>query len=289
MFGNTSYLSIGDDYDKKIPVSDRLRGAQMKTSPPKKGHLNDALFDKTHKSLSEGDKYVDAGTIDKRERIESAKKKLTPQGFRYPSPGKKLAGLGAWDGCFNSYSHETEYPVVRKGEAPPKHTPVPRNMVTSPPKKGGPGFPGTTLGPALPYISDPIDGEKRMAATEVKSKIQKFVGGPFKAACRRSDYFDSQPNVAASKIYTIDRPLPAKKVEQHTPPPITVPFKPSSPPRKGYNRAPIIPYQEDPIDLQAKKAREEMMKNKPSVTWKPVSASKSLPTRSIAFNATAPL
>jgi len=261
----------------------------MKTSPPKKGHLNDALFDKSHKSLSEGDKYVDSGTIDKRERIESSKKKITPEGFKYTSPGKKSVGLGAGDGCFTSYPHETEYPVVRKGEAPPKHTPAPRNMVTSPPKKGGPGFPGVTLGKDYAYISDPVDGERRMASTEVKDKMNKFVGGPFKAACRRVDYFDAQPNVAASKVYSLDRPLPAKKVQEQAPPPIVTPFKPSSPPRKGYNKVPIIPYQEDPIDLQAKRLREENMKNKPTVNWKPVSASKTLPTRSIAFNATAPL
>jgi hypothetical protein len=289
MFSNTTYLSIGDDYDKKIQVPDRMRGAQMKTSPSKKGGLNDALFDKQFKSLSEGDKYVDSGTIDKRERVEASKKKITPDGFKFTSPGKRSSGLGGGDGCFTSYPHETEYPVVRKGEAPPKHAPAPRNILTSPPKKGGPGVPGVTIGPGVSYISDPVDGEKRMASTEVKDKLQKFVGGPFKAACKRGDYFDSQPNVAASKVYSLDRALPAKKTQEQPPPPITVPFKPSSPPRKGFNKVPIIPYQEDPIDLQAKRIREENLKNKPSVNWKPVSANKSLPTRSIAFNATATL
>jgi hypothetical protein len=289
MFSTPTFLSIGDDYDKKIPVPDRLKGSQIKTSPSKKGHLNDALFDKGHKSLSEGDKYLDPGTIDKKERIEASKKKITPEGFKFTNPGRKSTGLGGGEGCFNAYPHETEYPVVRKGEVPAKHNPLPKNMTTCPPKKGGPGFPGTTLGPPLPYISDPIDGEKRMAATETKAKVSKFVGGPFRAACKRTDYFDTQPNVAASKVYSLDRALPAKKSAPTVAPPITTPFKPSSPPRKGYNKVPIIPYQEDPIDLQAKKAREEAAANKPSVTWKPVSANKSLPTRSIAFNATAPL
>jgi hypothetical protein len=293
MFSQPSFNTIGDEYDKKLNVPDRVRGPQFKTSPSKKGHTVDTYFDKKFKSLSEGDKFIDPGTLEKKEKLEASKKKVTTDGFRYTSPGKRSAGLGNNFGCFDAFKHETEYVVVRKGEVPSKAQAAPRNMVTSPPRKGTYGFMGTTLGKGdeFKYISDPYDGERRKEIQDAKSGQKKFIGaGPFKASCKRGDYFDGQPNVPASRIYTLDRPLPARKPEApHKDPAVAVPFRPSNPPRRGFNSTigRLPEYKEDPYEQREKREHEERQKNRPSVMWKPVSGSKTLPTRSIAFNAAA--
>mgnify|MGYP001321392303 CR=1 FL=1 len=59
-----SYISIGDPYDKKAKATDsREKGAQFKADFPKKGVAgalpNEALFDKEHKWLYGGEKYID--------------------------------------------------------------------------------------------------------------------------------------------------------------------------------------------------------------------------------------
>lgn len=54
----------------------------------------------------------------------------------------------------------TEYDVVKKGEKPPPRTPQPKNILTSPPKKGTYGFPGLTIGPPFPYMDSPYDAQR---------------------------------------------------------------------------------------------------------------------------------
>jgi len=292
MFSEPTYNTIGDEYDKKTLVSERVRGQQFKTCPPKRGQGPDAFFDKKFKSLSEGDKYIDPGTIEKKDRMDSAKKKLTPEGFRYTSPGKKSCGLGNYWGTFGApHKHETEYVVLKKGEQPFKGGAQPKNIVTGPSKKGTYGVPATTIGHGdeYKYISDPYDSQRRKEVGEAKENAKKQIGPAFKSSCRRTEFFDSQPNVAASKIYGLDKALPAHKPQNSKPEPkITIPFKPSSPPKKGFNatlsKAPE--YKEDPYEAKEKAEREERQKNKPTVVWKPVSGNKTLSTRSIAFSKT---
>lgn len=265
----------------------------MVTNPPKKGATPDVCFERKYASLSMGDKYIDPGSREKQERLQQSKKKITEQGFRYTSPSKKSSGLGNYYGCFCEKAppkHETEYIVIKKGELPEKVAPQPRNIMTGPAKKGTYGFTGTTLGKGdeYRYISDPFDGSKKRQ--EAKENAKKIIGAAFKASCRRIEYFDGHPNVGVSKVYSLDKPLPARKAEppkkEHA---ITVPFKPSSPAKTGYTGTltKYPEYKEDPYEAKAKAEREARAKNKPSVIWKPTSTSKSLPVRSIAFNATA--
>lgn len=294
MFGKITYNTIGDEYDKKIQVSDRVKGKQMVTNPPKKGATPDVCFEKRFASLSLGDKYMDPGTLEKQNRLQQSKKKLTQEGFRYTSPSKKSSGLGNYYGCFmekTPFKHETEYVVLKKGELPEKVAAQPRNVITGPAKKGTYGFAGTTLGKGneYQYISDPYDAGKKKESQEAKEGSKKLIGPAFKASCKRVEYFDSQPNIAASKIYSLDKPLPARKAE----PPkkdvaITVPFKPSSPSKTGISATltKYPEYKEDPYEAKEKAEREERKKNKPSVVWKPVQIPKSLPVKSIAFNKT---
>eukprot|EP00755_Sulcionema_specki_P004874 Sspe_Gene.31247::Locus_15426_Transcript_1_1_Confidence_1.000_Length_1118::g.31247::m.31247 len=290
VFGQPSYISIGDEYDKKVNQSTRYKGKGFTTGPSKKGQGPDVTFDRRFKSLHEGDKYVDPGTHEKKYRLEQDKKKLTPDGFRYTSPPKRNAGSGNYYGCFNDkgYKHETEYDVQKKGELPEKGKPQLRNIITNPSKKGTYGVPGTTMGKGdeFRYISDPYDSEHRREMVEARESSKKQIGAAFKSTCRRKGCFDETDLTGASKIYSLDRPLPPKKDGTgKTLKPLPAAFKPSSPGKRGYNCTinAFPEYKEDPLELQERRRREEAKAAKPQTVWRPIGGPKSTPTRTIAM------
>lgn len=63
VFSTTSYVSIGDQYGKKANKDDRERGVQFAAEFPKSGiaggRPNNSLFDREHKWLYGGEKYID--------------------------------------------------------------------------------------------------------------------------------------------------------------------------------------------------------------------------------------
>eukprot|EP00002_Diphylleia_rotans_P009287 TRINITY_DN1937_c0_g1_i2.p2 TRINITY_DN1937_c0_g1~~TRINITY_DN1937_c0_g1_i2.p2 ORF type:complete len:138 (+),score=23.75 TRINITY_DN1937_c0_g1_i2:638-1051(+) len=96
------------------------------------------------------------------------------------------------------------------------------------------------------------------------------------------DYFDSHPNVAASKVYTLDKPMPPVKQRPRTSPEIKTPFVPSQLPKIGYNATltPFPEYKESPYDSQLKKDREYSHEQKKKViggAYRPTSHPKSTP------------
>jgi len=284
-FGGAAYITIGDEYDKKTnPANDRFKGKSFITNPGRKGAGMDALFSKKFLSLSEGDKYVDPGTYDKRHRLESEKKKLTPDGFRYTSAPKKPTGAGSYAGCFTSKpEHQVEFPVIDKKdrvEAPTAHL---KNITTNPAKRGTYGTPGISLsrGDEYKYISDPYEGERRKEALAAKENSKKLVGPAFKGACKRGGFFDESAH-GISKVYSIDRALPAKKVsteDRRTP--LTKSWKPAGRLVDSITKFPE--YQEDPYEAKERAMHEARKRDKPLVNWKPIGGSKSMPTRPIKF------
>jgi len=288
-FSQPSYIHIGDEYDKKTTQADRYKGKGFSTAPGKRGQGADVTFDKGIKSLHEGDKFVDPGTHEKKYRLQQEKKKLTPEGFKYTSPAKKQAGSGNYSGCFaKPYAHQTDYDVLQKGELPEKGKPQLRNIITNPPKKGTFGTPGTSIGKGSEktYISDPYDAEHRKELSESRDAQKKVVGPPFKSSCRRQGTFDETGASGASKIFSLDRALPPKKYTGPPQrPPLPVPFKPSSPGKRGHNCTinKFPEYKEDPLEIQERMRREEAKKAKPATVWKPISGPKSTPCRGVAM------
>lgn len=286
MLGPQIYITIGDEYDKKDQIPERYKGRNFKTIPPKKGNLPDALFSKKFLSLSEGDKFVDPGTYEKRHRLESEKKKLTPQGFKYANYPHRPCGSGSYWGTFNEKNppkHEVEFVVAKKSESPEPPKASLRNIVTSPPKRGTYGFPGVTLskGDEMKYVSDPYEGEKRREALTAKESSKRIVGPPFKAACKRAGFFDETTH-GISKVYSITKALPAKKVSTEEKKALAAkPWKPAGTLVAAITKPPE--YQEDPFELKEKKMREDRKKEKPRAVWKPISSGKTLPTRPIKF------
>ena len=286
-FGQPVFISVGDEYDKKQSgVPDRFKGRSFVTNPGRKGAGADTLFGKKFLSMAEGDKYVDPSYFDKRYRLENEKKKLTPQGFRYTNGPKSMAGSGTYNGTFaekQPWKHEVEFAVTKRGEMPDKAKPALRNIVTQPAKKGHYGTPGLALGTdsGSKYVSDPYEGEKRKEALSAKENSKKIVGPAFKAACKRGGFFD-ESNHGVSKVYSIDKALPAKKADtdekHHTAP---TAWKPGGRLTNDITKRPE--YMEDPYEAKEKKMREDRRAERPKTSWKPIGGTKSLPTRSIKF------
>ena len=78
VFSTSSYISIGDPYEKPPNKDTRLKGQQFKASFPKQGiagaRPNEALFDKTYKWLYGGEKYVDRTMYLKTQPLDQRKK-----------------------------------------------------------------------------------------------------------------------------------------------------------------------------------------------------------------------
>jgi len=286
-FQTPGFISIGDEYQKKETMNSRYKGRNFVTNPPKKGRGVDATIGKQFKSLSEGDKFVDPGTYEKKVRLEEGKKKLTQKGFVYTNPSKKSCGLGNYYGTFSEkskFAHEVEYNVLKKGELPQKVAPQLKNILTAPAKRGTFGVPGTTLsrGDEFKYVSDPYDHSA--GAAPKSPKAVPAVGPPFKATCRRTDFFDETTKVRVSKIFGIDKALPAKKVVETSEKKAMAgakPWKPSNPPKRGHNctLTKFPEYKEDPLELKERQQREQRNKERPTVVWKPISGDKTSPTR----------
>jgi len=288
MFSPPQFISIGDEYDKKDGIPERYKGKNFKCAPPKRGTANDALFQKQFLSLSQGDKYVDPGLYDKRSRLESEKKKLTPQGFKYSNPAHKPGGAGTYFGTFNEKSipkHEPEFAVIKKGEKPDEAKAHLKNFVTNPGKRGTFGFSGTTIGHGdeFKYVSDPYDGAKRREALAVKESTKKIVGPAFKGACRKGDYFDESRH-GTSKVFTLDKPLPARRPasENAARGPLAKAWRPGGTLVAEITKVPE--YQEDPYEAKEKAVREARKAQKATVAWRPIGGSKTLYTRPIKFN-----
>tara|TARA_B110001452_G_scaffold93391_1_gene77077 strand:+ start:4820 stop:5587 length:768 start_codon:yes stop_codon:yes gene_type:complete len=249
---------------------------------------------------------VDPHAQERERKKEAKKKNLTAEGFKYSSPGHKSSGIGSSGnygllGSSSMFSHEPEYEVDKKGDKPVPRAPEPRQVVTSPSKKGyGASTPGTTFGPGprkgeqpkmgkeYEHSPDPYDLARQFEREERKFNAKKGEGRPpYKTMGHSYDYFDSHEKVAAPKGLTEDPRMPDKPPPESKAPPITVPFYPPQAPREGklgtFGKFPQ--YMDDPLDEKMKAAREQAEKEKiTTAAFKPGAGSKSTPTKSIAFH-----
>eukprot|EP00758_Cryptobia_borreli_P004353 Tbor_TRINITY_DN4327_c0_g1::TRINITY_DN4327_c0_g1_i1::g.7868::m.7868 len=282
-FSPPVFITIGDEYEKRPPFSDKNKGLCFKVSGSRTGL--DSLFQKKYLSLSEGDKYVSPGTYERRRLLEEQKTKFRPSDapFRYSNPSKKGCS-GSYFGTFSEkcpYKHEVEYAVQQPGQHPEMVKPVPRNFIVNNPKKGTYGYPGLSIanGDENKYISDPFDGEKRRNAMSAKESAKKVSGPPFKVGCR-SGCFDETPH-GVSKVYGLDRPLLPKKVKEEKKDLTLKNWVPGG--RMCVDLSKCV-YEEDPYEAKEKKIREERLRQKPlAAPWRPIGGIKSMPTRAIKF------
>merc|ERR1712195_210345 len=105
LFGEPSYLGIGDPYDPPKDNAGRHRGVNFTTSPVKKGNVTKYVcFDTTFRRVSEGDTYKMPGANERKSRKEAWEKCTTSNGFVFSHPPKRRTGLGECSGNFNTFS-----------------------------------------------------------------------------------------------------------------------------------------------------------------------------------------
>lgn len=157
---------------------------------------------------------------------------------------------------------------------------APRNVVTGPTKVGRVGkqvyFDGK-----IPYIEDDYNRPKQLASKELEYHKSKVQEQPFRQRVPGIPLFNSHKAVLGE-----DKPMPPKAEPEAKPPAMEHdrPFKPSHPPREGYNKtlAPFPTYMEEPPKELKRKMKVEGSDEPPK--FKPTHNYKTRPTPSVATN-----
>lgn len=172
-----------------------------------------------------------------------------------------------------------EYDQVQKNfrsdENPREVLIGPRNLLTNPPKAGNVG-PNTSFGGIIPYIEDDYERPKKLATLEREAGQKLMQDKPFSQKVKQTELFNSYKSVIGEDI-----PIPHRPPRKTSPPLMEhdKPFKPSNPPKLGYNAAfeKFPQYIEDPKKPLERKMEEEDEKPR----FKPTHNSKSRPTPSV--------
>jgi len=183
---------------------------------------------------------------------------------------------------YSAYEHKPEYVHRQKNFKDEEGNVVtaPRNFLTNPPKKGMVGKQTTFMDPPE-HMADNYDALKEIAHKERLEHETKLQEKPFSQKVKQTGVFN--PDKA---VYGEDIPIPHRKPAPKRQPPIVheVPFKPSNPPRKGYNKCldKFPEYKPNPTNPVKRKMPVEGQEEPPK--FKMTHNVKTRPTPSIATN-----
>lgn len=272
-FSNTGYLSLDDPYVKETKKKEAAP-KQFLTSPGKKGFPY-----QNYQSLYEKEPYYDPSYHQR--KAEKEKRSKIPVSFKPSSPPKKSSGSGGYFGTIGGrFEHMQDYEVVKKGDKPKSVSPQLKNILTSSPKKGTYGFSNLGIGKdygRLPNVTDDYDAIKKMTKKENDDHRAKLKGAFKSGKTYKNDFFDENP--------FRDAPVPeskSKTAKSETEKKVIVPFKPSSPPKRGGTIGKYPEYISE-ATLPPKKEKGGKQEEKQMPVWKSVSNAKNGPTRSILF------
>jgi Domain of unknown function (DUF4586) len=112
------------------------------------------------------------------------------------------------------------------------------------------------LGGTIPYKEDPFDNKKLIEKKELEEHHKKLQDKPFSQKVKGRETFATVVQAFGEDRVYPQRPEPKKREPLMT---HDYAFKPSHPPRRGYNKtiAPFPPYKEDPLKpVERKKSQE---------------------------------
>jgi hypothetical protein len=314
IFQELSYVTIDDKYDKRGALDSRYRGKQFITAPVKGGKTNDSTFS-PFSPLMVGERYTTSEAHERKYRGEMKKRNITTAPFKPSSPPKRNTGLGNYYGTIGKkYEHETDWlhdtSPRKKSEKVEQ-----RNIVTAPAKKGTYGVPGTQLGVYASkvgskgvvgeyvYKGEPYDLARQAEQEQKKlSDTSKVADKPFKptSPAKKGTYGVPGLSIYSHKFGTMGgtsgicgeyayEPLGTGKDEKRRPATSDglKPFRPSNPPKYGYNCTftPFPQYKGESLaDKIAREKADRAAERKLLVgpAFKPVSCCKSVRTPSIA-------
>lgn len=177
------------------------------------------------------------------------------------------------------FEHMQDYTEVKKNfKGPDGVITEPRNFLTNPPKVGLVGK-NTTFAGNLEHMADPFDHRKELEKKEREDHLSKLQEKPFSNKVKPRETF-----AAVKEVFGEDREYPARKEAEKRKPLMEhdAPFKPSNPPKRGYNKTldKFPEYKEDPLKEVVRKKGADDDKAK----WKPTYNKRSKPTPSVTTN-----
>jgi len=193
---------------------------QFQTCNPKVGQTADNWGEgkRTFLRLSDKEPYQDPHRRETSQRMQGRAKIRSEFGFKFSNPMKVSSTPGDYTGSFTkNIEHFSEDTYGKRGVRP-KITELleKKNILTTPMKKGGFGYVGTTLaqgakarengfGNEYEYAADPYDAAKANRVKELQAH-HEAVGErkAFKNMSHAKDMFDAQEHTAASMVYTWD-------------------------------------------------------------------------------------
>ncbi|KAL0221039.1 hypothetical protein RCL1_000893 [Eukaryota sp. TZLM3-RCL] len=226
-FSAPVFNTVGERYDPPKQLDSRYKGAQMRTSGPKKGKTNDCTFS-AFETMYKNDPYVELNKIERKQELEKSKKRISTVPIRPPSPPKKATGSGLLNPLFGTFSKLEYIPDKPKETKRGEYKNEPKPIYTSPSKKGsGYSFANVTIGKIPEYKADPItaDHEQRKKQREEDAK-RRVANAPFVSTSHSRDNFDN--NVP----YKYE-PGAFKEDKRNHGTSNLKPFIPSSPPKSG--------------------------------------------------------
>lgn len=232
--------AIGDEYDKKFEIPDKFKGKQVVTGPAKQAvtaNPNPAVWagGKTQNLfLSEGDKYVDPGALERLAQREARKKtiggeKAAP--WKGTKPAAKLASPGndLWGASFRTMDkshpdsttvHYPEFPVERRGENRKKidrENKSPKNFAIKLSPRGGPGFMNTGIGPDPRYMSDPYSRRETAERDQHKKVAEAHKDlAPLKLTSRPKGLFSGNEIYAPVPVFISTKQAKKAKAAEKT-------------------------------------------------------------------------
>lgn len=180
------------------------------------------------------------------------------------------------------FEHAPDYTVVKKNFRDEEGNVViaPPNIRTNPPKKGKVGK-NTIFGQYPSHLADDYEAPKKLANKERAEHLSKVQEKPFSQRIKHTETFNKPLNV-----YGENPPVPAREPKAKPAPPMEhdKAFKPSNPPRIGYNKTinKFPEYKEDPPKRLTRKIVVEGEDEGPK--FKSTYKERSRPTPSIATN-----
>mmetsp|Transcript_32491 Transcript_32491/g.92084 ORF Transcript_32491/g.92084 Transcript_32491/m.92084 type:complete len:322 (-) Transcript_32491:182-1147(-) len=290
-FSEPSYIGVGDPYTKPKSNTGRDQGLNFKASTRKSGKLNDGCFDK-FKPLYEKETYEE-GTKNRVAAITARNsKRMTDMPFKPGTPMKSSSGLGDFYGTFGGKTKYIEQGSFLHQKKKGDFVSMPPNIVTNPIKKGSYGYCKTTLSEKHPgrktkgvcgeyeYIPDPFEGGGAMnRLSKLQATRSMLVSDlPFKPSspAKRGTYGYIKTNIGnkaggSMGEFKYREQGPSAHVRPST---VDTPFRPSHPPKSGFNatlsRFPL--YAADPMEpkiAETKRIREEALSKMQSTAWAP--------------------
>lgn len=186
---------------------------------------------------------LEPGALERKWRKEAWNKCRTTDGFTYPSPSKHRTGLGDTSGNFNQiHNKKHDWPTFMPRGGNEKKTkqdilnqpnyPAPRNILTSPVKRGSYGYTTKNYlgkGSEFSYVSDPYSRPREMEMEERKAFKEKTAifgqGRPFNTASHALDCYDKDVYVDPPQLRGGYLPSPSNKDKLAG----KEPFRPSQP------------------------------------------------------------